>query len=717
LQRVETATRPTTKIDSATLTVGRLQLAQSVAPRDSTTVSDAASEPKLAPVIPEHSVALGHAPMMLAATIPSDASRMDAVETLVARDIAPEDSSSVARANVEASTKQESARIDMRPEVSTVDLSQESDVSAVALTSDQYESTPPAPAYVDSRLPVEAAPSVEALLVRAVNPHESARMDEVAETQISVPSAEVSPALERVEVARNVLVPKTKNASTVNLVTEESTSLLDESEASRSNLAVDTSDANPPEKVLIPEASAMLVSAPSLTLADDLATPQVTRIDNNQVEKLAIEVEALPGEPVRSSPSTDLARIAEDPLVAEEMAVAPGEIPSEHLLESVTVADADAADQLVVASPNVTPRDNMIPPPMLAFAAMALPAIDPTEHQADEAVVQRVDLSEALPERLHPDTPASLELPVPMADPELYVEAVPPSLAWEDRPARLAEEARPQELSGLPAQPAIMDSLRLPMARVATPELNIETLAEEIEPQLQSDDPWRDEIIGMLRGKVTEASTGRPLAGAEVRLTLPYIGAIVVVADGRGRYTMNVPDVPEFFAVSATLDGYVPETRSVSRDRVEGRKLRVDFELSPQDRSTLVMEAIPDVHHLGDNRFEGRINSQFQNESEGDRYSATFTLDSGQLSPGLSEGEVVLLAKGVQRSHRIVINGETLNDRLDDAPSDGSFGEFVAWFDVSILREGENTLEIIAKPSRSDIDDFEFVNVRVRLIR
>jgi hypothetical protein len=168
--------------------------------------------------------------------------------------------------------------------------------------------------------------------------------------------------------------------------------------------------------------------------------------------------------------------------------------------------------------------------------------------------------------------------------------------------------------------------------------------------------------------------------------------------------------------VSATLDGYVPETKSVSRDQVEGRRLRVDFELSPQDRATLVMEAIPDVHHLGDNRFDGRINSQFQKESEGDRYGTTFRLESDQLPERVSEGEVVLLAKGVQRSHRIVINGETLDDRLDDAPSDGSFGEFVASFDISILREGENTLEVIAKPSSSDIDDFEFVNVRVRLL-
>ncbi len=73
------------------------------------------------------------------------------------------------------------------------------------------------------------------------------------------------------------------------------------------------------------------------------------------------------------------------------------------------------------------------------------------------------------------------------------------------------------------------------------------------------------------------------------------------------------------------------------------------------------------------------------------------------------------MAKGIQRSHKIRINGTVLDDRLDDAPSDGSFGEFTAAFDAGILRPGGNSFEIIAKPSDSDIDDFEFVNIQIRL--
>ncbi len=90
-------------------------------------------------------------------------------------------------------------------------------------------------------------------------------------------------------------------------------------------------------------------------------------------------------------------------------------------------------------------------------------------------------------------------------------------------------------------------------------------------------------------------------------------------------------------------------------------------------------------------------------------------MSAAQRPPAGIAVEVHLLAKGVQRSHKIVVNGTVLEDRLDDAPSDGSFGEFTAQFDARILRTGTNTIEIIAKPSSSDIDDFEFVNVRIRL--
>ncbi len=224
-----------------------------------------------------------------------------------------------------------------------------------------------------------------------------------------------------------------------------------------------------------------------------------------------------------------------------------------------------------------------------------------------------------------------------------------------------------------------------------------------------------DGMTGILRGVVTDSFTGRPLPGATVRLDLPDGATVKTAADVEGHYALLAPQVPEFFALSASLEGYVPDTVSVERERLESGTLMVDFELEPAGRATLVTEAIPDVHHLGDNRFDGRINSQFQKESEGSSFAATFELAADQLPPHHNRAEVVLLAKGVQRRHSIFINDNLLDDRLDDAPSDGSFGEFVVSFDASYLKAGENAVRIVAKPSDTDIDDFEFVNVRIRL--
>ena len=237
-----------------------------------------------------------------------------------------------------------------------------------------------------------------------------------------------------------------------------------------------------------------------------------------------------------------------------------------------------------------------------------------------------------------------------------------------------------------------------------------------------ADPPEWDEVdapedaIGAIRGLVWDEVTGAALAGASIRLSLPGQTTVKAIADAQGNYVLLAPNVPEFFALSASLDGYVPATTNVERARLAGRIIDVGFSLKPIGEALLVTETDPDVHHLGDNRFDGAINSQFQKESEGTSYTTSFIVTDDQLPPRFKHAEVVLLARGVQRKHKIVINGTTLDVRLDEAPDDGSFGEFVAPFDASLLRVGENEIQIIARPSKTDVDDFEFVNIRVRLL-
>jgi hypothetical protein len=224
------------------------------------------------------------------------------------------------------------------------------------------------------------------------------------------------------------------------------------------------------------------------------------------------------------------------------------------------------------------------------------------------------------------------------------------------------------------------------------------------------------EVVGVIRGTVKDFATHEPLAAAVVRLTLPDRDALTVETDAAGSFVLFVPPVPEHFALSATFEGYVPGTVNVERRRLTGRTMNVDFALQKIGRDVLVLDPQPEVHHLGDNAFSGEINSQFQKEAEGDRYEMNFILGEAEMNSAAVQAEILLMAKGVQRRHSIKINGHLLDQRLDEAPEDGSFGEFAASFDATWLQPGANTLEIIAAPSDSDIDDFEFVNIRIRVL-
>ena len=226
-----------------------------------------------------------------------------------------------------------------------------------------------------------------------------------------------------------------------------------------------------------------------------------------------------------------------------------------------------------------------------------------------------------------------------------------------------------------------------------------------------------DDAIGMIRGRVVDAETGRPLPGATVRLDLPDRPPVTARTGIDGAYVMFAPRVPDFFALSASKDGYVPKSANVPAAQLEGTTLMLDFHLEAESKSIVAVEEEPELHHLGNNRFEGRINSQFQRESEGRAYLAQFDLDETQVAPFISSVEIHLLAKGVQCPAQIRINDTLIDARLDGAPADGSFGEFSAEFDPSLLHEGANTVLIRTISCRGDLDDFEFVNVQFRLAR
>ena len=223
-------------------------------------------------------------------------------------------------------------------------------------------------------------------------------------------------------------------------------------------------------------------------------------------------------------------------------------------------------------------------------------------------------------------------------------------------------------------------------------------------------------VVGGVYGRVLNALTGEPIADAAVRLDLTGTDGVEALTDDRGGYQLQVPEVPEFFALSASGERFVPVSANVAADDVNNKTIRIDFHLQPDDLAVVAVEAVPDVHHLGDDDYGGAVNSRFQKRTEGASFIAEFKLSGRQVAPYVGLAEIGMLAKGVQMSHPIYINGVRLRHRMSRSPRDGRFGEFVAPFDPRLLRVGMNTVEIRAKSRAGDIDDFEFVNVRLRLV-
>jgi hypothetical protein len=232
---------------------------------------------------------------------------------------------------------------------------------------------------------------------------------------------------------------------------------------------------------------------------------------------------------------------------------------------------------------------------------------------------------------------------------------------------------------------------------------------------------YRDAAISTAQsavvGRVTDARTGQPVVGATVRLDLSSAtGALVDVTDSNGHYALTLPQLPaDFVALSASKDGYTPSTTNIAAAEAANAQVTRDFALEPQQSNVIALEADPQVHHLGNNEFEGPINSQFQKRSEGLTWQAEFTLGPNHLPPHTSHAEVTLMVKGAQAQNSISINGRRLATRMNRAPRDGSFGEFTLEIPIHLLTGGANTIAIRSSNSEADYDDFEFVNVQIRV--
>lgn len=227
----------------------------------------------------------------------------------------------------------------------------------------------------------------------------------------------------------------------------------------------------------------------------------------------------------------------------------------------------------------------------------------------------------------------------------------------------------------------------------------------------------RSSPVRVVHGLAIDAETGLPLVGVTVTFDRANDRPLTAVTGSNGAYEFAVTETPDNFAVTATLKGYLPNSRNMRAADLQSKSPKLDFKMQIATESVIALEEDPKVHHLGNDRFEGPANSQFQRKSEGASLALKFQVTREQIRSQPRRATMTLLAKGVQCAAKVRVNGMLLAEEIEESPTDGSFGPVTLSFDPRLLREGVNSIELRANTCQSDLDDFEFVNVQIKLTR
>ena len=226
--------------------------------------------------------------------------------------------------------------------------------------------------------------------------------------------------------------------------------------------------------------------------------------------------------------------------------------------------------------------------------------------------------------------------------------------------------------------------------------------------------------------KVADLATGKAVAEATVNYqakSTSYTGQ--TNADGRCQIDMPASEVAgvQYPAATVTKPGYEPQTILCEALRA-GSKCEQDVNLIPLAANISIPAGGDTVMHLGDDEFEGSVNSQFQKSSDGSELLFRIADWADQVSkPGVTKATVYLDAKGWQSdvcSNEIAIVGDTGTQSMRGgvSPAQGYWagGRQVPFeFDVAQIGLLGAELKITAGTCRgtADLDDFEINRIRV----
>jgi hypothetical protein len=222
-----------------------------------------------------------------------------------------------------------------------------------------------------------------------------------------------------------------------------------------------------------------------------------------------------------------------------------------------------------------------------------------------------------------------------------------------------------------------------------------------------------------ISGRVVDEN-GNPVSNMTVKLEYLVNGeeeSSLAQTNSQGYYSIsidedklkNVDDTS--FLIYAYKDGYIPVTNSFKIN--SNRNFNIDFTTNHIKPNEVVLEIEPKVHHLGDDQYNGSINSQFQKNTEGIRFHKSFHITQSQYE-NYDYAELTFSAKGIQGTHygdEVILNNQSYV--LEQSNADGSYKTYSLNLDKNSYNIGENNIEVTSG-FYIDYDDFEFANIIIR---
>ena len=225
--------------------------------------------------------------------------------------------------------------------------------------------------------------------------------------------------------------------------------------------------------------------------------------------------------------------------------------------------------------------------------------------------------------------------------------------------------------------------------------------------------------------KVSDQASSNAVAGARVNYQSGST-QYATTTDAAGRCTLDLPATEvagvAFPAASVEKPGYEPQTLLCSKLQ-GGESCSNDVQLVPLADNVSIPVGGGVVMHLGDDLFEGAVNSQFQKKTDG--AELVFVIDdwAAKVQAGYTKATVYLDAKGWQSSqceNLVALSGDVGTASLPggNSPADGYWaGGKQVPFEFTVVQIGALRAELRVTAGTcngtTDLDDFEINRLRV----